>query len=406
MCSNQNTPIYGGAGRGLLDHFGKPLSEIYRRDKEEFEKPRRKINEVCDLVTKLEQHGLLLSHQFVVISSNIFLETEGNSPTLLPAELALAKFSLKQGIPDPGEVFHVFPEPGPIPLGYKRQAMQASELGHKIPLAGLTVLPEAHKGCDMVKFETTPDQEVCTKLASFLGTTTKIFCPSETTAQCEGVLETLHRRAGLAPPALALLPLHALLRQLAPHCLPSMAAAEGHLEAERFLYCLALLCPWHAAHTDTHLCSAAAVRRMAYTLLDLACPQHGVQLAPGHHIPQDRQARPRPGPTVDWGEEEEQEIQPPHRNYFFTNHIPRVTGFPASDVRLRERRPAYPPPQELPPTCGSVGTISEFLGDQRDVLSEACHTGAGLCMKDSDSEDEMMDMTSLLGSQVGHSSRI
>ena len=77
------------------------------------------------------------------------------------------------------------------------------------------------------------------------------------------------QRAGLVLPSLSLLPLHVLLQQLAPDSVPSSGVAEVQLERERFRYTLGLLCPWHRAYTDTDSCSAATVRRQAYTVLDL-----------------------------------------------------------------------------------------------------------------------------------------
>ena len=157
----------------------------------------------------------------------------------------------------------------PAPRGYKRLAMEASEQGHRIPLRDLIDPPAPLVAGAAVEFRPEPPEAVCRGVLGFLDGAKRIFCPAEAAEEAAAVLDSLFRRADRAPPRLALLPLHALLHQLAPRSVLSLTAAELQLERDRFEHCPGLSCAWHAAHTDTPSCSAATARRLAYTLLDL-----------------------------------------------------------------------------------------------------------------------------------------
>ena len=75
----------------LYDHFGNPLDDVLRRDKEKEEKKKKELAHVAALVSEArEADGGLVSRKFVVISSNIFLKIDSVDPVLLPAEVGLA----------------------------------------------------------------------------------------------------------------------------------------------------------------------------------------------------------------------------------------------------------------------------------------------------------------------------
>ena len=74
----------------LYDHFGNPLDDVLRRDKEKEEKKKKELAHVAALVSEArEADGGLVSRKFVVISSNIFLKIDSVDPALLPAEVGL-----------------------------------------------------------------------------------------------------------------------------------------------------------------------------------------------------------------------------------------------------------------------------------------------------------------------------
>ena len=82
----------------LYDHFGNPLDDVLRRDKEKEEKKKKEIAHVAALVSEArEADGGLVSRKFVVISSNIFLKIDSVDPVLLPAEVGLVCVHLHLG---------------------------------------------------------------------------------------------------------------------------------------------------------------------------------------------------------------------------------------------------------------------------------------------------------------------
>ena len=114
--SNYRMSNYNDWNRGQYDHFGKPLSEVFARDEGIIKTARRKEESVASIVSASSRTGSLARQEFLVMASNIFVATEEVEPVYLPAELALARFSLQEGVREPGAVYHAFPQPGEIPL--------------------------------------------------------------------------------------------------------------------------------------------------------------------------------------------------------------------------------------------------------------------------------------------------
>ena len=74
----------------LYDHFGNPLEEVLKRDREREEKKEEELSQVAALVSEARDGaGRLLSQKFVVISCNIFLKIDSAEPVMLPAEVSL-----------------------------------------------------------------------------------------------------------------------------------------------------------------------------------------------------------------------------------------------------------------------------------------------------------------------------
>ena len=84
----------------LYDHFGNPLEEVLKRDREREEKKEEELAEVAALVSAARGGagaGGLLSQKFVVISCNIFLKIDSAEPVMLPAEVSLVFFWFNLG---------------------------------------------------------------------------------------------------------------------------------------------------------------------------------------------------------------------------------------------------------------------------------------------------------------------
>jgi len=360
----------------LYDHFGNPLEEVLKRDKETVEKKKEELAQVAALVSESRgEAGGLLSKNFLIVSCNIFLKTDSTQAVVLPAEVGIVRFSLEGGV-DPEDVFHAFPQPGHLPVGYGAAVIEASKggrvaRGHQVPWPELTEPLKPLHGKEVV-FERSTPEEFCSDLTDYLGGETQIFCPTGAQEEVEQVLNSLFARASLEKPSFSILPLHALLHNLALNSVPSLCAAELQLDTDKFQYTLDHLCPWHEAYTDNNRCSVAVARRLAFAVLDRACPDNDVDIVPGRHIPEDSLPDPN-RPVFDWGPSElvlDRKEMPRrggtrergnHLEIDFFSGSHDYSGFASTDVRMRTRH-HYPPEQDQP-GGSTAGTISAYLGD-------------------------------------------
>ena len=109
---NNNNHINNKVNVGGYDATGRPLDDVKRRD-------QRRADDVVDgrettrrLVEEARSRGALETTEFIVIHCNIFCRTVEDGETV-PAEVALARFSIKDGLIDS---YHAFTEPGMLIL--------------------------------------------------------------------------------------------------------------------------------------------------------------------------------------------------------------------------------------------------------------------------------------------------
>ena len=225
-----------------------------------------------------------------VIQSQVFAKTEEECPKYVPAEISLARFSLCDGIK---EVYHAFPRPGTVPLGYKWACLQNSAKTHKIPLEFFSEAEVDTAGSEHGKY--TEDGEILDQMMNILDGENFLFTLPEFEKEITGVLETLKKKSGRELSSLNILSLPLLLFELAnkpgseahdqESFLPFESVAERELEKEKFLYCPDMNCSWHEETTDTRHCSSARVRSWIYTLLDVCCHRYNIDLLPLQHYP-------------------------------------------------------------------------------------------------------------------------
>ena len=104
----------------------KRIADIKRRDQERAREIRDKIDTVTNMVKKAALEGSLESTKFNVLEVNFFARID-ECNMYVPAEISVAEFSLKEGVVN---MYHSFPRPGNIPLGYKRECMENSNKSH------------------------------------------------------------------------------------------------------------------------------------------------------------------------------------------------------------------------------------------------------------------------------------
>jgi len=279
---------------GGYDSLGNSLVGIKKRDLERIKEERDKISAIKNMVDRAALAGTLESAQFNIIETNVFVKIPEDK-VYVPAEISVAKFSLQEGLI---KVYQAFPEAGKIPLGYKRQCMENSNKGHKIPLEKEAMEPMDCQVEDNVEFKQTLDRKILDDISHHLSGADLVFCMPEMMAQCEGILRTIANRcSSYIMSSIMFVPLPELLFMLANKSqeglmIPTPGLAERELESERFLYKSGLSCRWHEAMTETNTCSSATVSRLAFTVLDLCCQHYKIPLVSGKHIPKTMETEP------------------------------------------------------------------------------------------------------------------
>merc|ERR550517_2076303 len=102
-----------------MDCLGRSLRDIHVRDAEEKKAAMKKIRDVKNLVEKEVENNNLEHCVFFVIQTSLFAQTnpeKGQPAMFVPAEIAISKFSLSEGLIG---TYQAFPYPGKPPMGSK-----------------------------------------------------------------------------------------------------------------------------------------------------------------------------------------------------------------------------------------------------------------------------------------------
>ena len=119
----------GGVVRGGFDSYGRPLEQIVNRARQEGVEEENMKTDIKSKVDRSLMNQRVEDECFYLLHTNVFcLTAEGG---VVPAELSLARMSLRKGVE---EVYHVFIEPGTLPKGYRADCTENSKATHKIPL--------------------------------------------------------------------------------------------------------------------------------------------------------------------------------------------------------------------------------------------------------------------------------
>ena len=265
-----------------FDHLGRPLVDILKRDRDLVEAADAKTNLVTSFADKAIEDGSIASKVFHVMHANIFVRTPDTN-IIVPAEIAVSKFSIGEGIID---TYQAFPEPGKIPSGYRYKCMENSDLHHKIPLyiekknrtedPNSTLIQELYY---------TSDEEIMENLIKFLDGSDMIFCMPDVVDDCKDVIDVLTSRAKLPEMKLNYVLLVDLMPCLVPSAIPTPFMASQEFDKQRFMYNMGMLCCYHEGWTDTNKCSQAYVKSWCFTILCFTNYFYSIPIAEGKHYP-------------------------------------------------------------------------------------------------------------------------
>lgn len=108
--------------------LGESIDEVKRRKEEKRIKAQKDIEFIDNVISFAIDNNSLLEQEFYFFSASYFIRKQND---IFPAEIALAKFSLIQGITD---CFHMLINPGSLPIGFAATAVQHSKNTHGLPI--------------------------------------------------------------------------------------------------------------------------------------------------------------------------------------------------------------------------------------------------------------------------------
>lgn len=104
--------------------FGESIDEVNRLEEEKREKLIKDNKFIENLIKSALNKNRLMDEEVYFFSASSYYRR-------YPAEIALARFSLEEGII---EDFHMFINPGQLPLGAAYQALEHAKKTHRLPL--------------------------------------------------------------------------------------------------------------------------------------------------------------------------------------------------------------------------------------------------------------------------------
>jgi len=257
---------------GSKDSMGRDLQAVALRIQEKENDPLVMRSKIRNLLANGDYETAVIT----VIHINIFEKIDG---IILPAEICVANFSLEKGL---FQLYHEFPAPGKVPMGWKATCIQGSERSHKIPLDLCTSNPNYHD--ILASIEDLLDAQTGDKLMFTWGSKREIV---------QETLDFLYTKALKSMNAMeetekatfpcSVLDINELYRYICKAIPQQASGLVPNLDN-----CLSM---WDGIACDLHLndgmdvtyCSQALVRNWIYNFCRTLCPVLDIPLIPGKH---------------------------------------------------------------------------------------------------------------------------
>jgi len=305
--SNFKRGVVGGVHRGLgSSQAGVAVRPQSAAERERAEQWRLKMmrKEVKDLVRRGRQDQDLETKIFYVVSTNYFCIT--NEKQIVPAELGLAKFSLRGGVL---ATYHVLVQPGTLPRGYRADCVAHSKATHNIPLDYSSLCGDYTKIMEDILIFMMEDED---KEDSSLP---PLYCDPENFEQNKIFLNWIIEKSNTdlkEDIGFELFSLPFLLYEMTRSeessaevssssmsevkVEPSLTIAAVLLGRDTFMF-LTESCEWHQeCEAGRYYCSLSSVLSFCYIFLSQVCPHYSIHLLEGSHMPQGYS---RPNLTVE-----------------------------------------------------------------------------------------------------------
>ncbi|XP_076683940.1 protein maelstrom homolog isoform X1 [Andrena cerasifolii] len=279
----KDSKIEAQGSMGKKTALGESIDEVMAAEKREIEFHQNMLQYIDSVIAIGTQHNNLEKIKFIFIHVNWFYKREMgiNKYKFVPAELAVAEFSLENGVEN---VYHEIIN-AKIDLGFRRDAIETSMETHKIPIQ----IPEGQDDFTVMYNKLT---EILR--ANMTGTRfPPLFVAKDLTPAVKSLLEQMAEASKESANDFIVYSLEALfgaLRNAAATKVDDVSiplvVAEHEFGKDAFCSVRNLECDYHKNIDGTsQYCSMAIVKRWGFTICDYCCEYLGMDLIPGIHCP-------------------------------------------------------------------------------------------------------------------------
>ncbi|XP_049874962.1 protein maelstrom homolog [Pectinophora gossypiella] len=258
---------------------GQSLAELEALENERRAAEKAEERDILNFVKQKSVDGSILDEDMYLMDVNYYCKT-GSS--YLIGELALLRFSIRDGIKN---TYHEIINPGGIPMGYALDVKQGCvERGLAPPD------PEARRA-DLAQLLANVVDFLRQGADAGKGALPALYTMPQQLPPVADFVHQMCYRAAEDAGIFRLYRLDLLLYQLSAHVgggadvLPRESLALQLLLKDPFKYSPGLACELHERADKATACSAARVRRWAFTVLDALCARLALPVRPGRHLP-------------------------------------------------------------------------------------------------------------------------
>ncbi|KRT81651.1 hypothetical protein AMK59_5331 [Oryctes borbonicus] len=259
--------------------IGESVDLVLQEEKQKQERELTVKQEIDNIIRKGINTNTIKDQYFYLMHVNAFCHWE-KEDRHFPAEIALAKFNLRNGIITE-DVYHKLVHPGPLPLGYSAIAKITAQETHQIQhMENEDNTEEVLMGL-IDKLTETADSD----------SLPPIYVSEKDILMVENVLKNLCRKHG-HPNLFLLYSLQYLLFSLKNNISPigmkvwpTVSVSKLQLEKDVYDFCSGISCAYHENSEIPIYCSQSQVIRWAYIICDNCIGDLGLPIIKGQHVP-------------------------------------------------------------------------------------------------------------------------
>lgn len=254
------------------------------RDEKKIRKRQSKMTQELErTVRSLDRQSSLRTYRFHTAHANYFCKIANG--TYMPCEIALAEFSLVDGIT---RTYHTLINPGAVPLGYSFYADVHAAETHRLPLPPSNFGGESNqlKILANIKLFLMGDDKDESNLPPVYSLAPDIDAVDSILSKLNTALHPAKKDV------FRVLPLSNLFYELSNASigivtadLPTGFPAECELQNDIFEFTAGISCHFHEKTDARKYCSLSRVQRWSFVIMKHCCRNLAIDMIPGRHYP-------------------------------------------------------------------------------------------------------------------------